>query len=90
MKTHLRSSRSALCLAASPAPAQVTSERLVNAAREPQQWLIYSGAYDGSRFSPLDQINRTNVQRSRCSGCFRPASAAATRPRRSSSTASCI
>jgi hypothetical protein len=23
---------------------------------------MYSGAYDGSRFSPLDQINRTNVQ----------------------------
>src|SRR5689334_21673787 len=51
-----------LCLAASSASAQVTSERLVNASREPQQWLMYSGAYDGSRFSPLDQINRTNVQ----------------------------
>src|SRR5207248_8570490 len=43
--------------------AQVTSDRLVNASAEPQQWLMYSGAYDGSRFSPLDQINRTNVQR---------------------------
>jgi alcohol dehydrogenase (cytochrome c) len=52
-----------LCLTASSTSAQVTSERLVNAAREPQQWLMYSGAYDGSRFSPLDQINRTNVQR---------------------------
>ena len=52
----------ALCQAAVPASAQVTPERLVNAAREPQQWLMYSGAYDGSRFSPLDQINRTNVQ----------------------------
>jgi alcohol dehydrogenase (cytochrome c) len=27
------------------------------------QWLMYSGAYDGSRFTPRDQINRTNVQR---------------------------
>jgi alcohol dehydrogenase (cytochrome c) len=52
-----------LCLAASPASAQVTADRLVDAAREPQQWMMYSGAYDGSRFSPLDQINRTNVQR---------------------------
>src|SRR4051812_44661693 len=50
-------------LAAASASAQVTPERLVNAAREPQQWLMYSGAYDGSRFSPLDQINRTNVPR---------------------------
>ena len=25
--------------------------------------MMYSGAYDGSRFTPLDQINRTNVQR---------------------------
>jgi alcohol dehydrogenase (cytochrome c) len=43
--------------------AQVTSDRLSNAARDPQQWLTYSGSYDGSRYSPLDQINRTNVQR---------------------------
>ena len=52
-----------LCLAAVSTQAQVTSERLINAAREPQQWMTYSGAYDGSRFSPLDQINRTNVHR---------------------------
>jgi alcohol dehydrogenase (cytochrome c) len=47
----------------SVAYAQVTPDRLVNAARDPEQWLMYSGSYDGSRFSPLDQINRTNVQR---------------------------
>ena len=35
----------------------------MNASGEPQQWLTYSGAYDGSRFTPLDQINKTNVQR---------------------------
>ena len=51
------------CLAAVSTQAQVTSERLTNAARDPQQWMTYSGAYDGSRFSPLDQINRTNVNR---------------------------
>ena len=53
----------ALCLATVSLSAQITSERLANAASEPQQWMMYSGAYDGSRFSPLDQINRTNVQR---------------------------
>ena len=50
-------------VAATAAVAQVTPDRLVNAARDPEQWLMYSGSYDGSRFSPLDQINRTNVQR---------------------------
>ena len=43
--------------------AQVTPERLANAAREPQQWLTYSGQYNGSRYSPLDQVNKTNVNR---------------------------
>src|SRR5262249_17813602 len=52
-----------LLITASAAVAQVTPNRLVNAAREPEQWLMYSGSYDGSRFSPLDQINRNNVQR---------------------------
>ena len=51
------------CLAAVSTQAQVTSERLANAARDPQQWMTYPGAYAGSRFSPLDQINRTNVNR---------------------------
>ena len=51
-------------LSALPAlAADVTPERLANAPAEPQQWMMYSGAYDGSRFSPLDQINKTNVQR---------------------------
>src|SRR5215467_4430085 len=53
----------ALCLTASSTSAQVTTDRLVKASAEPQQWMMYSGSYDGSRFSPLDQINRTNVQR---------------------------
>jgi len=52
----------AICLAAASASAQVTGDRLVNATREPEQWLTYSGAYNGMRFSGLDQINRANVQ----------------------------
>jgi glucose dehydrogenase len=40
---------------------QVTFERLINAAKEPQNWLTYSGDYAGRRFSPLDQINTPNV-----------------------------
>jgi alcohol dehydrogenase (cytochrome c) len=42
--------------------AGVTFERIVRARSEPQNWLTYYGAYDGQRFSQLDQINTTNVQ----------------------------
>jgi alcohol dehydrogenase (cytochrome c) len=41
--------------------AQVTSTRLINSAREPQNWLTYSGDYAGRRFSALDQINKDNA-----------------------------
>ena len=39
----------------------VTWERLVNAADEPQNWLMYNGTLDGKRFSQLDQIDVSNV-----------------------------
>src|SRR5438128_3125408 len=41
---------------------QVAFERIVNAAKEPQNWLTYSGDYAGRHFSPLDQINTTNAR----------------------------
>ena len=46
-----------------PAPSftPVTWERLVNAAAEPHNWLMYSGTFDSKRFSRLDQINAGNV-----------------------------
>ncbi len=44
------------------ARAQVTFERLVNSAKEPQNWMTYSGDYSGKRFSLLDQINTGNVR----------------------------
>jgi len=43
------------------ASAQVTSERLLNSSKEPQNWLMYSGNYAGHRFSALDQINTSNA-----------------------------
>ena len=42
--------------------AQLTFTRLLNSAKEPQNWLTYSGDYAGLRFSRLDQINTGNVQ----------------------------
>jgi alcohol dehydrogenase (cytochrome c) len=51
----------AIIAMAIPAHAQVTSERLLNSAKEPQNWMTYSGDYSGKRFSGLDQINTTNA-----------------------------
>jgi len=43
------------------AAAQVTSQRLLDSAKEPQNWLMYSGDYAGRRYSTLDQINTANA-----------------------------
>lgn len=42
--------------------AQVSSTRLEQAAAEPQNWLTYSGGYDGQRHSPLNQVTPENVK----------------------------
>jgi len=42
--------------------ADVTFERLKNAESEPGNWLTHHKTYDAKRFSPLDQINRSNVK----------------------------
>src|ERR687894_1831646 len=46
---------------APPVTKDVTYERILNARSEPQNWLTYYGAYNGQRYSPLDQINASNV-----------------------------
>ncbi|HTS35069.1 MAG TPA: PQQ-dependent dehydrogenase, methanol/ethanol family [Candidatus Solibacter sp.] len=51
------------CAFSISAPAQVTFERLLNSAKEPQNWMTYSGDYSGKRFSGLDQINTTNASK---------------------------
>jgi alcohol dehydrogenase (cytochrome c) len=52
-----------IALIAAPAlAAEVTPERLINADKEPQNWLMNHRTYDGQRFSPLDQINKTTVK----------------------------
>jgi alcohol dehydrogenase (cytochrome c) len=48
----------------------VTGERLRNARSEPQNWLTYYGAYDGQRYSPLDQITAANVRTLRAAWQF--------------------
>ncbi len=41
--------------------AEVTFERLLNAAAEPQNWLTYSGSYASQRYSGLREIKPSNV-----------------------------
>jgi alcohol dehydrogenase (cytochrome c) len=42
--------------------ADVTSERLLNADKEPQNWLMVNKDYSSHRYSELDQINKGNVK----------------------------
>jgi alcohol dehydrogenase (cytochrome c) len=52
----------AVCMWTS-ARSQVSYERILEAADEPQNWLTYSGRYNGWRYSTLDQVNSANVSR---------------------------
>ena len=82
---------------APPVTKGVTYERILNARSEPHNWLTYYGAYDGQRYSPLDQINKETSSGSRPRGsssaarwaCTRASRRTRSRPPRSSSTASC-
>jgi alcohol dehydrogenase (cytochrome c) len=51
-----------LLLAAGLLPAQVSFERILGAAKEPHNWLTYSGTFMSQRYSTLNQITPTNVK----------------------------
>jgi alcohol dehydrogenase (cytochrome c) len=53
---------SLLLLVAGTLSAQVSFDRIVNAGREPQNWLTYSGNMMSQRYSPLAQITPQNVK----------------------------
>ena len=42
--------------------AQVTHDRLLNTAKEPQNWLTYGGDFSSQRYSALTQITPANVK----------------------------
>ena len=42
--------------------ADMTQERALNAAKEPQNWILHHGNYQGHRFSALKEINADNVK----------------------------
>jgi alcohol dehydrogenase (cytochrome c) len=51
----------AACCLSTVVSAQVPYQRIVDAEKEPEHWLTYSGNYSGHRFSPLAQITPRNV-----------------------------
>ena len=55
---------SMIAVAALPVSAAdlTTGSDLLNAADDPNNWLTHHRTYDGKRYSPLDQINKSNVQ----------------------------
>ena len=59
----LATAASVLLSPAAPVAAQVSYERILEAASEPGSWLTYSGSYGAQRYSTLDQIDRDNVGR---------------------------
>ena len=50
-----------LLMLVSAARAQVSYERILNAGKEPGNWLTYSGNYAGQRYSPLAELTPANV-----------------------------
>jgi alcohol dehydrogenase (cytochrome c) len=42
--------------------ADMTNERALNPQREPQNWILHHGNYEGHRFSPLKEINTETVK----------------------------
>jgi alcohol dehydrogenase (cytochrome c) len=51
-----------LSVAVPATAAEVTSDRLIKADKEPQNWLMNHRTYDAQRYSPLDKINTSNVK----------------------------
>jgi alcohol dehydrogenase (cytochrome c) len=51
-----------LGIAATAGAAEVTTDRLINSEREPQNWLNHHGNLEAHRFSGLKQINKSNVK----------------------------
>ena len=82
-----------LCLLAfsSSHAADVDARRILNADKEPGNWLTVGRTYDEQRYSPLTKINTGNVGQLGLAWSYdlRRGPRAASRRRRSSSTASC-
>ena len=54
----------------SAAPRDITSERLRDADKEPQNWLVYGGPYRSLRHNLLAHITTPNVHRLQAAWAF--------------------
>jgi PQQ-dependent dehydrogenase (methanol/ethanol family) len=59
---HAQQGRDLTKTSAQPMAGGVTFDRLRNSKAEPQNWLMYWGDYQGTHFSPLNQIDPANVK----------------------------
>jgi len=62
VKRHLLLAMLLLCPLFPILYAQITSEHLLHASDQPQNWLTYSGSYASQRYSLLRQVTPTNVK----------------------------
>ena len=60
----------------------VTPQRLLSGTAESRDWLMYGGNYDNTRFSPLTDIDRSNVKKLSPAWSSRPGFPTSFRPRR--------
>jgi alcohol dehydrogenase (cytochrome c) len=51
-----------VAFAAGVLPAQVSFDRILGSAKEPQNWLTYSGSVNSQRYSGLTQVSPANVK----------------------------
>jgi alcohol dehydrogenase (cytochrome c) len=58
--------------AAASIQAQVTYDRILNADREPQNWLTYGGGYASNRYSELTQLKPDNARDLKLKWVWRP------------------
>ena len=56
------SAAAVLGFAAQVGAADITWDRLQNADKDANNWLMYHGSYKGWHYSPLDQITKSNVK----------------------------
>ena len=61
-KTQLASVAAAAGFAMQAGAADVTWDRLLNADKDPNNWLMYHGSFKGWHYSGLDQINKNSVK----------------------------
>lgn len=66
------SAAAAFGFAAQVGAADITWDRLQNADKDPNNWLMYHGSFKGWHYSALDQINKNNIKNLKVSWIHSP------------------